>query len=879
MGNWCGVVIMQELWWENTVPIADGQADEYYSRVSHGQARMSGSTAVICGLARNLESILPVMISRIEKLGEMFSDYRVVVFENDSIDGTLSILKRWELRNTRVDILSEDYNDPVNLPTRCRGRMDRMARYRNVYREFVAENYADFDFAVVVDMDLHGGWSAMGIANSFGSEDWDFVGSNGIIWKQNILSRRSLQYDAWAYRSYGDPAVLKTRIVNQMLWDRGEPMVRVDSCFGGLGLYRMRALTECAYAGEDCEHVSLHRQMAEKGMDRLFLNPSQVILYGSKDCRIRRWSKNIIATTLSSSSRAASWTVSYPNGLRPIELPLFPAKRVAGQLNSDHSDQLVTVPFMSAKIQNLNAILRNGHPEIPDSPDTPISTSTNLTDSEIFRMKDYIETADLQSTSVASGRRTVILLTCYMTGAEQGANLGTAGYSYDFVVQIFIPLLSQWAEVIPVPEPKKNLDRIADEVWGRGLSPLHVSFLPFQDVCLARKAPNVVVPAWEFPDIPNEGFNDNPQNDWRFAASQCESVFVGGPFTKETFESGGIHVPIHIVPVPTPSQYFELPPWIPHQETTLSSKVYQANHTDPNGKQRPAWQRIGRSLERLTRNTVGKLVNRKKRRAMRARMSRWFQSSIGIKRSIERSKFTLPLTHNDSFIPTGIVYTSIFNPNDGRKNWQDLLTAFQTALADCEDATLLVKLVTSEPEAAMGVINYYNQRDIPHRCHVRFICDYLSPEQMVELAQASTYYLQTTRAEGNCLPIMNFLAAGRPAISPRHSAIQDYFSEDMGFVVESHPEPAAWPHDPQLKLRTTWGRLVWPSLVDQIRQSYEVAKHDKARYERLSHQAQAKMQSWSHPDVVAEKLAQALDSTVKTPSRSETLKFPLRKAA
>jgi len=36
---------------------------------------------------------------------------------------------------------------------------------------------------------------------------------------------------------------------------------------------------------------------------------------------------------------------------------------------------------------------------------------------------------------------------------------------------------------------------------------------------------------------------------------------------------------------------------------------------------------------------------------------------------------------------SGIVYSSIFNPSDHRKNWEDLLTGFLFALKDCEDAT------------------------------------------------------------------------------------------------------------------------------------------------------------------------------------------------
>lgn len=160
----------------------------------------------------------------------------------------------------------------------------------------------------------------------------------------------------------------------------------------------------------------------------------------------------------------------------------------------------------------------------------------------------------------------------------------------------------------------------------------------------------------------------------------------------------------------------------------------------------------------------------------------------------------------------------------------------------------------------MKVIRFYKNRDIPHRCKILFVTDFLSDEQMVSLAERSTYYLQTTKAEGNCLPLMNFLAAGRPAISPCHTAIADYFDETMGFPVESHAEPAAWPQDSRFRSRTTWQRLVWTSLVDQLKRSYQIAKNEQSVYEVMSQNCRAKMLSWSHETVVTDRLLNSLSA-------------------
>jgi len=191
-----------------------------------------------------------------------------------------------------------------------------------------------------------------------------------------------------------------------------------------------------------------------------------------------------------------------------------------------------------------------------------------------------------------------------------------------------------------------------------------------------------------------------------------------------------------------------------------------------------------------------------------------------------------------------------------------MLSAYLVALSDCEDATLVFKLITRRRDAVEEVIQYYQDRDIPHRCKVAFVVDFLSEKQMQELAAASTYYVQTTRAEGNCLPLMNFLAAGRPGISPDHSAMGDYFDDCVGWVVRSSQEPAAWPHDPYLRLRTTWGRVDWTSVRDSFRDSYEVAKHHPSHYMSLTQNSRQRMRNWASNEAVWTRLEAAMNDLV-----------------
>ena len=266
---------------ETDFPVAPEFRADYLNRVESGQQRMSQATAVICGLARDVEQILPLTIARIERLGKMFADYRVVIFENDSQDNTKSLLGSWASRNPKVDVTLEQLGDPVNPAARCLKRAERMARYRNACLETVRARYANFDHAIVVDMDLEFGWSDTGVANTFGHDGWDFVGANGLILRRCGLSMNTLlQYDAWAFRLDEQFTPFTTAEVNYMSWQRGQPLEPVTCSFGGLGVYRMPAYLAGSYSGHDVDHVT-HQQIARaRGFKNVFLNPSQVTLYG-----------------------------------------------------------------------------------------------------------------------------------------------------------------------------------------------------------------------------------------------------------------------------------------------------------------------------------------------------------------------------------------------------------------------------------------------------------------------------------------------------------------------------------------------------------------------------------------------------------------------
>jgi hypothetical protein len=265
---------------EEMFPCRDAYQEGFQKRIERGRRRMGETSAVICGICRDVRQFLPRMAARIERLGGMFRDYRVVLYENDSVDATSEFLGDWRARNSRVDVITEECGAPCYPQARSLDRAAWLARCRNRYRTFVVEGFADFDFAIVTDMDLAGGWSFDGVAHTFGDECWDFVGSYGLEHRHDRHPEGPYSHvDRWAYRPAGDASARRLAPRIEAYSVREQPLQSVESCFGGLGVYRMACFHAAEYGGGDCEHVVFHEQLRRADLGRLFLNPNQIVLY------------------------------------------------------------------------------------------------------------------------------------------------------------------------------------------------------------------------------------------------------------------------------------------------------------------------------------------------------------------------------------------------------------------------------------------------------------------------------------------------------------------------------------------------------------------------------------------------------------------------
>jgi glycosyltransferase involved in cell wall biosynthesis len=461
------------------------------------------------------------------------------------------------------------------------------------------------------------------------------------------------------------------------------------------------------------------------------------------------------------------------------------------------------------------------------------------------------------------------------TEGDLARRLGRDAYSYRYVYRAFAPLLERWAPTEEVPVPGPQLQQAADRVRREGRAPIHLSFLPPHLMSVLPGAPNVGVPAWEFPEIPTTDVGGDPRNNWARVAAGLDVLITHTHYSRNAFLRAGVGTPVHVVPVPVRPEYFDVAAWRPEQEKVLDCPCYV--FPQPAELPRPPRPWVAADtghlpskpgLRGLCKKAIGALPPRLGRAALKAaraaRAAAWAVREALREADVRRLYPPRPRLHL-----SGVVFTTILNPRDPRKNWADLLTAFLLALGDCPDATLVVKLVVapqSEADVLREVFAHYRGTGLAHRCRVVFVTAYLSDEQLLRLTEASTYYLNASHAEGSCLPLQNFMAARRPAVAPPNTGMADSLDAGCGLPVDSHPEPARSPLDPDGPLSTRWHRVVWQSLYEQVRCGYEIARGDPRRYDALAESARKRMTAVAGRAAVWPLLAAVLDG-VREPGR------------
>jgi len=282
---------------------------------------LSKYNIIVCSIVRDAGNGLRANIPVLRELLAYFGDYRVVVYENDSKDRTKELLKDLQATDQEhVLVYMENKAAQKTIPmassVNCNPfysttRISKMVALRNKYMEVVDQLDFNPDYLMVVDLDVAQLFLEP-ILNTFNyGKEWDAVAANGYSLGPNLRRR---YHDTYALTEYGDEGHPQTEKKIMYLakkygkLQKADEWIRVYSAFGGLANYRYEAIKGLRYQllenGDDrvevkCEHFSIYKQMAERGSDKVFINPNMKLKYQSLSMKIvighlrRQWDKHV----------------------------------------------------------------------------------------------------------------------------------------------------------------------------------------------------------------------------------------------------------------------------------------------------------------------------------------------------------------------------------------------------------------------------------------------------------------------------------------------------------------------------------------------------------------------------------------------------------
>lgn len=279
---------------DELLPISNEFQLAYHKYIEYGKQFLASQKICIIGLTRNTSKTILSVIDSLTKLGASAKDHKIIFFENDSLDNTVSVIDTARENNKNLILISKHYNRPQFGPVQDINRTNALAEYRNILKDYVLNKYVNYDFTIVTDTDFKN-FSLDGVYNSFGwlmqNNSIGAMCGNSFEYK-NIFESKNLSlwnYDSWAYRGswWNNLQASNTAKINfdPMFWfglqilPVGSSPFRINSGFGGMTIYRNHFFVGGNYSGEDCEHVMFHYNLKQKYPDfHLFLNPSQRML-------------------------------------------------------------------------------------------------------------------------------------------------------------------------------------------------------------------------------------------------------------------------------------------------------------------------------------------------------------------------------------------------------------------------------------------------------------------------------------------------------------------------------------------------------------------------------------------------------------------------
>jgi len=395
--------------------------------------------------------------------------------------------------------------------------------------------------------------------------------------------------------------------------------------------------------------------------------------------------------------------------------------------------------------------------------------------------------------------------------------------------QRFLPLLKRIGDVSDVAATT-DITALVQAAIQNGRQPLLICFAPPHLLPAQQPCPVLAFFAWAYDTIPTEAWCDDMRNDWRNQLRACAGVVTHSRHALQAINAVTRNtVATTSIAVPVPNSFFDL---FDPQYTPASAGEWELQFN-------------------------GVILDSR---------------ALGLDRDINGSDIIYePTSCRGVFV--GIVYCLVVDPIDKSKNWLDSLWAFGYAFRDNPNVTLIIKLCHYNSVRVCALLHYEMRKLAPFRCRVVAVAAWLDDTQFDQLIKGSTYIVNSANAEAQGLTLLEFMAAGKPAVTPNHTALGEYISADAAFIFNSSREWTHWPHDPRMMLRTHSYRIDWSGYRDALLRSYAVATGDIPHYQTMSRRAHDAAFGHCAPEQIEQRLLNYLTiiQTGLPPPRSENV--------
>ena len=344
---------------------------------------------------------------------------------------------------------------------------------------------------------------------------------------------------------------------------------------------------------------------------------------------------------------------------------------------------------------------------------------------------------------------------------EMAQLLGAPHYSYRFAEERFLAMFR--AHLLPptrlrMPEYYATAEAFPLGAIDPALPSLHLIFRSTEQLRLLKFAVNVCCFAWEF-DVLKDGSlpGEHPFLNQVRMLQLCDEVWVPSEYTAAVLRRYGL---TRVVTIPAPI---------------------------PAGSRRVSRAQALASLGAVAVVTL----------AHNFLLSRPANRALCESRTSTLLEWLAPRLQGAA---RPSIYLAVLNPEDFRKNLDPLLRGFAAFAADREDAILLVKTLTSANrfhllDVVSDVVpNKFANGTTIESDRIAFFNAYLSEAQMTALYSLADFYLCTSVAEGQNLPLLEAMAHGTVPVTTANTAMTDYIDAADAVLIEAAPVPSDTVH-------------------------------------------------------------------------------------